>query len=128
MYKFWLPILGLLGTLTVGIGAFGAHGLKSILTANGRADTFETANRYQMYHLLAMLMVVLVEASLSNKVNFVWLERANWCFLVGILVFSGSLYTLALTNYTKLGAVAPIGGLAFMLGWLCIAMAVWKAN
>jgi uncharacterized membrane protein YgdD (TMEM256/DUF423 family) len=126
MYKFWLPLVGVLGAVTVGIGAFGAHSLKAILTANGRLDTFETANRYQMYHLLAISLVVLLDASLSTKLNVVWLERANVCFLVGILVFSGSLYTLSLTNITKLGAVAPVGGLAFILGWICLALAVWN--
>lgn len=126
MSKTWLLVTGLLGALTVGIGAFGAHGLKAILTANGRLETFETGNRYQMYHVLALVLVFILSRVLPNAEAHIWLNRAAIAFCVGMVFFSGSLYTLALTNYTKLGAVAPIGGLGFILGWVFIALAASK--
>ncbi len=128
MDKTWLPIAALLGALTVGIGAFGAHGLKATLATTGRADTFETANRYQMYHVLALVLVALIARTYPEPSVQVWLGRAAWAFVVGMVFFSGSLYTLALTNYTKLGAVAPIGGLGFILGWVFVAMSIWTLN
>jgi len=126
MIKTWLPFTALLGALTVAIGAFGAHALKPILEANNRQETFETASRYQFYHVLALVAIILLESRLGAGAE-PWLQRAAWAFVGGIVFFSGSLYTLSLTNITKLGAVAPIGGLGFIIGWVLVAVAVWKS-
>ncbi len=100
------------GLLSVGLGAFGAHALKAILTATGRSETYELAVRYQFYHTLALLAVgILIE-------KFPKLRTAALLFIIGIVIFSGSLYTLALTNQTMWGAVTPIGGMFLMVGWL----------
>ncbi len=100
------------GLLSVCLGAFGAHALKAILTATGRSETYELAVHYQFYHTLALLAVgILIE-------KFPKLRTAALLFIIGIVIFSGSLYTLALTNQTMWGAVTPIGGMFLMVGWL----------
>lgn len=126
MIKTWLPFTALLGAVTVAIGAFGAHALKPLLEANQRLETFETASKYQFYHVLALVATILLHDRLGPGAD-AWLQRAAWAFVIGIVFFSGSLYTLSLSNITKLGAVAPIGGLGFILGWVFLAMAVWKS-
>ncbi len=109
-----------LGLLGVAIGAFGAHGLRPMLEASGRFDTFETAVRYQFYLALAMLAVgVLWAARPELRLGLI---GALW--LAGVLVFSGSLYALCFTGVTKLGAVAPVGGLLLIGGWLSLLLAV----
>ncbi len=109
-----------LGLLGVAIGAFGAHALRPMLEASGRFDTFETAVRYQFYHALAMLAVgVLWAARPELRLG---LPGALW--LAGVLVFSGALYALCFTGITKLGAVAPVGGLLLIGGWLSLLLAV----
>lgn len=95
--------------LAVGLGAFGAHALKSRLEPDMLA-VFETGVRYQVYHALALLLL----AALHGP------SRAGWCFTAGIAFFSGSLYLLALTGVRKWGAVTPIGGLFFLAGWLIV--------
>jgi len=116
-----LLIAAISGVIAVGIGAFGAHALKQQLLQNGRADTFELAVRYQFYHTLALLAAgILAE-------RFPFMKTSAVFFLVGIVIFSGSLYTLALTNKSWWGAVTPIGGLAFILGWITFGWAVYKS-
>ncbi len=115
-------IASILGALSVGIGAFGAHGLEATLQANGRIDTFETAVKYQFYHALAILLLGILMINVQGN----YFNYAFYCFLIGIVIFSGSLYTLALTNITWLGAITPIGGLAFILGWVFLALGSWK--
>jgi uncharacterized membrane protein YgdD (TMEM256/DUF423 family) len=111
------------GALAVGIGAFGAHGLADLLEAQGRTDTFETGVKYHFYHAIALMMVgILGHIPSSQK----WLTRAAYGFIAGILIFSGSLYVLSLTGITWLGAITPIGGVAFILGWIFIVLAVNK--
>src|SRR5688572_18098391 len=110
-----LQIAALLGALGVGIGAFGAHGLRKMLEETGRFDTFETAVRYQFYHTMALLAVGIL---LAMRPDIRGLSLTAWLFLGGILLFSGSLYTLCFTGITKMGAVAPIGGLLLIAGWL----------
>jgi uncharacterized membrane protein YgdD (TMEM256/DUF423 family) len=122
MSKLFLLIASISGALSVGIGAFGAHGLKKMLEGNNRLDTFETAVKYQFYHTLALLFLGLLLQQFSNKS----LEWAGWCFVVGVIVFSGSLYALCLTNITKLGAVTPIGGLFLIAGWVLLAIGTFK--
>ena len=121
--KAILLIATAFGALTVAIGAFGAHALGPMLREANRVDTFETAVKYQMYHTLALLAVGL----LLFRVEQPALQVAAWCFFIGILIFSGSLYTLCLTGITWLGAVTPLGGLAFILGWGALFYAVLKA-
>ncbi|MGC4002730.1 MAG: DUF423 domain-containing protein [Pirellulales bacterium] len=111
-------LLGILfGLLGVGIGAFGAHGLKDTLAATGRAANFETGAQYQMYHALALIGLGLWQAR-SERVARA--KIATWCFAAGILLFSGSLYVLAVTGVTTWGAVTPFGGSFLIAGW-----AVW---
>ncbi len=104
----------LLGFLAVALGAFGAHGLKDQLTASGLLVTYEKAVLYQFLHVAAMLV-----AARMRPFPF-----AAWgSFFLGILLFSGSLYVLALTQVRWLGAITPVGGVAFLVGWLLLARA-----
>ncbi|MDX1494310.1 MAG: DUF423 domain-containing protein [Longimicrobiales bacterium] len=105
--------------LAVVLGAFGAHALRSALTAEDLA-TFEIGVRYQMYHALALLAVAWATTQWEASA----VSWAGWAFVVGIVIFSGSLYTLVLTGQRWLGAVTPIGGVAFIVGW---ALLVWTA-
>ena len=106
------------GVLGVGLGAFGAHALKARLTPDALA-TFEIGVRYQMYHALALLAV----AWACTKWPGPLANASGWLFIAGIAVFSGSLYVLVLTGAKWLGAVTPIGGLALLAGWVCLAVA-----
>jgi uncharacterized membrane protein YgdD (TMEM256/DUF423 family) len=112
-----------LGTLSAGLavafGAFGAHALRARLTPEMLA-TFETGVRYHMYHALALLAVGM---ALGKWPSSTWATAAGWAFIAGILVFSGSLYLLALSGVRWLGAITPIGGLAFLAGWASLALA-----
>ena len=104
--------------LGVVFGAFGAHGLRSILTPE-MLETFEVAVRYQMYHSLGLLAAAWAASQWQNHLT----TASGWCFLAGILIFSGSLYILSLTGVRWLGAITPIGGLAFIVGWGCLTVA-----
>jgi len=106
----------LLGALAVMIGAFGAHGLEKTLTANGRTATFETGVKYHMYHVFALLATGIFLFHVQSK----YIHLAGLFFLIGILIFSGSLYILSLTNMKWLGAITPIGGLFLIAGWLSL--------
>lgn len=106
------------GFLAVGAGAFGAHALRERLAPDLLA-VFETAARYQMYHALALLGAAGAAARWPGPLP-VW---AGWLFAAGTVVFSGSLYALALTGARWLGAVTPLGGLALLAGWVCLALA-----
>ncbi len=110
-----IQIAAIFGAIAVGIGAFGAHGLKSMLEASGRLETFETAVKYHFYHSLALFGLGLLA---FLKPNWKKLALSFWGFSLGILIFSGSLYVLCLTGITWLGAITPLGGVAFILGWL----------
>lgn len=116
-HTWW--ILGAVnGLISVAAGAFGAHGLKGRLSPDMLA-VFETGARYQMYHALALLAVAwLVSQSTSKAAN-----GTGWCFLVGIILFSGSLYALSLTGISKLGIITPFGGTLFLAGWVLLAVA-----
>lgn len=114
-----------LGALAAGIGvaagAFGAHGLRPILSEKMMV-VFETGVRYHLVHALAMLLAGLSVHWFRHRV-FVW---AGWSFFVGILIFSGSLFTMALTEIRTLGMLTPFGGLAFLIGWGLLAWGYWK--
>ena len=111
-----LKIAAFFGFLSVLIGAFGAHGLEDVLILNQRLDTYKTAVNYQFYHSLALMLVGILMMSKPSK----YLIRSAKMFVLGILLFSGSLYLLSLTNYTLIGVVTPIGGLFFIFGWLAL--------
>jgi len=117
-------ILGsFLGFLSVALGAFGAHAFKDFLSANQRLATYDTAVQYQMYHSLAILAVGIL-GLLMPKTDFGW---AYWLFLIGILIFSGSLYILCATGIRWMGAITPIGGICFLAGWLSIAWKIYSS-
>ena len=119
MNQLFFFLGSLSGGLAVALGAFGAHALKARLTPD-LLTTFETGVRYQMYHALAMLAVAL---AMPRVPATSLLSAAGWLFVLGTLLFSGSLYLLCLTEKRWSGAVTPFGGLAFIAGWVCLALA-----
>jgi uncharacterized membrane protein YgdD (TMEM256/DUF423 family) len=113
-------ILGALaGVVGVALGAFGAHGLEGRLSPE-MLDVFETAVRYHLYHALALVATAAILARLPSSRL---VAAAGWAFLAGIVLFSGSLYLLALTGARGLGAITPLGGIAFLVGWALLAIA-----
>jgi len=123
MAKLFLILGSTLGGLSVAIGAFGAHALKTILANNNRLETFETAVKYQFFHALALLFLGLLMMKFDHKL-FVW---SGYGFIIGVFLFSGSLYILSLTGVNKWGAVTPLGGIAFLIGWISLIMGISKA-
>lgn len=125
--KKLILISGISGLLAVALGAFGAHGLKPVLTPLQQA-TFETAVKYQFIHTLAMLACALA----FRQFGIAAFARAAWFFAGGILLFSGSLYLISLKqllgihSWSFLGPVTPVGGLLFITGWICIVAGAWK--
>jgi uncharacterized membrane protein YgdD (TMEM256/DUF423 family) len=112
---------GLLGFLGVALGAFGAHALKDTLTAHGTLETWRTAVLYQLVHSVALLALAgWREAPAKMR------GSAAWCFVAGVVLFSGSLYWLALGGPGFLGPVTPLGGLSLLAGWASIGVAAWK--
>ncbi len=118
MIKFWLISGAAFALLSVALGAFGAHALKNVLDAYSKA-IYETAVQYQMFHALALLAVGILQ-HVYKQLDF---SRSGYAFFIGILIFSGSLYILAVSGVRWLGAITPLGGVAFILGW---AMLIWK--
>lgn len=123
--KTMIQLAAGLGAMGVGLGAFGAHGLAEILESTGRTDTFETAVKYQFYHGLAILGCGILAHQYPKLADWKW---ASWFFLLGIIVFSGSLYVLSLTGVTWLGAITPLGGVAFLVGWGWLVRGASKIN
>jgi uncharacterized membrane protein YgdD (TMEM256/DUF423 family) len=113
----------LLAALAVAAGAFGAHALAARLSPE-RLATWETAARYHMYGALSVVLVALALTRFSSAL----LSTAGWVLVVGTLIFGGTVYALALGGPRWLGAVTPLGGLALIVGWLLVALAVWKAS
>jgi uncharacterized membrane protein YgdD (TMEM256/DUF423 family) len=113
--------------IAVAAGAFGAHALRARLDARG-LEIWETAARYQMYHALALVLVALLIERAGATRRATALGGAGWAFVAGTLLFSGSLYTLALTGVTKLGAITPLGGVAFIAGWVVLAYAAMRRD
>lgn len=109
--------------LAVAIGAFAAHALKTKLSGEMLA-IFEIGARYQMYHALGLVAV----AWAFSQWNSQFVLAAGWLFVAGIAIFSGSLYTLSLTGIRQLGAITPIGGLAFIIGWLLLVLAALRSQ
>jgi uncharacterized membrane protein YgdD (TMEM256/DUF423 family) len=123
---FWIGIGGLMGLLGVAAGAFGAHALRGLVEANRftprQFETFEVAVRYQMYHALALLVVGLLVKRATGPIDKTS-GRAGWAFFIGILLFSGSLYVYVFTEFAPLVFLTPLGGLAFLVGWLFLCIA-----
>lgn len=118
MAQIFLALAAVLGALSVASGAFASHALASRLSDRA-LEIFETGARYQMYHALALLVVAL----LLRDVTSPWLSAAGIAFVTGVALFSGSLYALSLSGVKIIGAVTPLGGLAFLVGWCCLAIA-----
>ena len=123
MTKFFLSIAAILAGLSVAGGAFASHALKDKLSERALA-IFETGSKYQMYHALALLMIGLLLS--RSEVASTLLSTAGLAFLAGIVLFSGSLYALSLSGVKWLGAITPLGGVAFLVGWGCLAVAAWS--
>ncbi|APW62430.1 DUF423 domain-containing protein [Paludisphaera borealis] len=122
---FWLRIGAVWGFLAVAMGAFGAHGLKDRLTALDQTANFHTAAQYHMYIALALVAVGLLQAMGRSGTA---LSVAGWSFLIGSVIFSGSLYVLSLTGLKWLGAITPIGGVAILVGWAALAVAAGRST
>lgn len=124
MSRTFIVIAALLGASGVGLGAFGAHSLGAVLEANGRAATFDTATHYHLIHALALLAAAWLDEQHPGQ----WTRRAGWLFILGVILFSGSLYLLAIFNLRFMGAVAPFGGAALMAGWACLGWSAWRRS
>ena len=118
MQKNFLLVAAVLGFLGVAFGAFGAHGLRNRLSPE-MLSVFEIGVRYQMYHVYALLAVA---AAIGHFGQARLLYAAGWSFVAGVLIFSGSLYALALTGTGMFGAITPIGGVGLLVGWACLAL------
>ena len=127
MNKSFLSIASLLGALSVALGAFAAHKLKEMVSADDVA-IFDTGVRYQFYHVFALFIV----AMLSEKFNNRWMTRAGNCFIAGIVLFSGSLYVMTALKAAETGGlrvaaiITPIGGVFFILGWIFLWLGINK--
>jgi len=122
MAKLFITLASLSGMLAVAFGAFGAHALRGRLDEN-MMSVFQTAVQYHFYHSLALLAVGVIALSQPQTAL---LRSSGYLFLVGIVVFSGSLYLLSMSGLRWLGAITPLGGLAFIAGWGCLTAASWK--
>lgn len=122
MERTFFTIGAISAFIGVAAGAFGAHGLKSRLDAE-MLSVFEVAARYQMYHAFALMAAAWAQVRWPGAL----VTTSGWCFVIGTILFSGSLYALSLTGVKWLGAITPLGGLAFLIGWACLALLFWKA-
>lgn len=121
MDRLFFALGSLSALIAVALGAFAAHALKGRLDADLLA-AFETGVRYQMYHALALLAVGWAHTRWPGAA----LTVSGWLFVAGMVLFSGSLYALSLSSARGWGAITPIGGIAFLTGWICLAWAAWK--
>ncbi|MBE7679623.1 MULTISPECIES: DUF423 domain-containing protein [Paenibacillus] len=122
MQRVWMTVGAVMTMLSVAIGAFGAHMLKEKIGADAIA-VYETGVQYHMIHAVALLIVGLTAGQLGVSSKLKWAARL---LFIGIIVFSGSLYVLSITGIKVLGAITPIGGVAFIAGWLLFALDVWQ--
>ena len=123
MVKFWFISTAIFGFLSVSLGAFGAHFLKNTIDDYGKS-IYEKAVLYQMFHTMALFAVGVMQ-HFNKEASF---SVAGWGFFAGIILFSGSLYLLATTGIKWLGAVTPIGGVAFLFGWFWLVVLIIKAR
>ena len=121
MTRIFLAIASVLGGISVILGAFASHALKDRLSDRA-LEIWETGTKYQMYHALALILIALLITRLPASTSLV---VAGYAFIAGILLFSGSLYALSLSGIKWLGAITPLGGVAFIIGWICLAVAAW---
>ncbi|AVF57352.1 UNVERIFIED_ORG: uncharacterized membrane protein YgdD (TMEM256/DUF423 family) [Pseudomonas parafulva] len=121
MLRSFLMLAAFFGFTGVALGAFAAHGLKNRLSADYLA-IFHTGVTYQLVHALALFGVALLAVHLPGRL----VGWAGYLFVLGIVLFSGSLYLLTLTGISKLGMITPIGGLCFLAGWVCLGLAAWR--
>jgi len=130
MHKNHLVTAAIFGGLAVALGAFGAHGLEQITTDEKILHSFQTGVQYQMVHALALLVIAVIIEKLPNQ----WIKWAGMCFIIGIILFSGSLYLLTFLKVQGssavniVGPVTPLGGIFFITGWLFLLMGVLKKN
>lgn len=122
MTRIFLAIAATLGGTSVVLGAFASHGLKEKLSERALA-IWETGTKYQMYHALALILVALLLALLPTESPPKYLVFAGYSFIAGTVLFSGSLYALSISGIKWLGAITPLGGVAFIVGWTCLAVA-----
>ena len=123
MSKLFFSCGSVLAFFGVAAGALGGHVLKSRLS-DYHLEIFEIASRYHMYHAIAVVICSWATKNCSSPLA----KLAGWLFIMGIVIFSGSLYLLSITNYRWLGAITPIGGTAFMFGWICLAISPWHKS
>jgi uncharacterized membrane protein YgdD (TMEM256/DUF423 family) len=123
MDRLFLMIGALSGAVGVAAGAFGAHALRARLEPR-MLEVFETGARYQMYHALALIAVAWAAARWPGTLT----TASGWLFVAGTLLFSGSLYAMTLTGVRALGAITPIGGVCFIAGWVCLAIAAARGS
>lgn len=123
MAKFYLVLGSINALLVVLIGAFGAHGLKARLTIENMA-IFQTGVQYHFYHAVGLILVGLIAMQLTSPPYFRW---SAWLMVMGIVLFSGSLYALSITNIRWLGMITPLGGTAFILAWIMLAVGILKS-
>lgn len=120
--KLVLTIASISGIISVGLGAFGAHALKSRLEETGLLSTYQTAVQYQFYHTLALLLIGVLMLKMESQ----WLTLSSYAMIAGLILFSGSLYFLCFSSMKWLGIVTPFGGLGFILGWFFLLLAALK--
>lgn len=123
--RFTLLAAGIVGLTGVAIGAMGAHALKATLLERGTLNAWETASRYHMYHAVALLGLAALSPALATATTQLRWAARLWC--VGLILFSASIYWLALGGPRWLGPITPLGGVALMLGWLLVGLAALKA-
>ncbi len=121
--KLFLLLGSINAALAVAIGAFGAHALKARLTP-ADMETFHTASQYHFYHALGLMLAGLVISSIHGSA---FIKASGWIMLTGIILFSGSLYCLVITQQRWFGAITPLGGTAFIVAWLCLFAGVLKS-
>jgi uncharacterized membrane protein YgdD (TMEM256/DUF423 family) len=122
MERLFVMLGALSGAIGVGAGAFGAHALRAKLEPR-MLEVFETGARYQMYHAVALLLVGWAASRWPGSLT----TASGWLLVAGTVLFSGSLYAMALTNVRVLGAITPLGGVCFIAGWLCLALAAMRS-
>ncbi len=123
MLKLFVALGSINAFLAVALGAFGAHGLKNVLSPE-RLEVYQTGTYYHMVHALALILIAILADRFPGSSLVAW---SGWLILLGIVLFSGSLYALTLSGISALGAITPFGGVAFLIGWILLAVGVWRA-
>ncbi len=122
MFKLFIVLGSMHAFLAVALGAFGAHALKNKLSTD-MLHIFQTGVQYQMFHALGIILIAIVSDRLGGHALF---TASLWSMFIGIILFSGSLYALSLSGIKILGAITPLGGVGFLLGWILVVIALLK--